>query len=161
MALTPRIAGTNLVPTGGGRFAATGAVANVDPNPLKEINQTSALIYEGQSEFQYENFDARQYAQQQEQQQQQYTRRRSFDRFGRPFEQTPDRRVNNPMLENSSESFAKAFDSVEAKPNHVNGEPRHYQPVTSLNNIIDTYETTAQVIHDEIPPKGEKLSMVL
>ncbi len=68
MALTPRIAGTNLVPAGGGRFAATGSVANTDPAPLTELNQINALIYEGQSEFQYDEFNARDRRQQQQQQ---------------------------------------------------------------------------------------------
>ena len=60
MALTPRIVGTNLVPAGGGRFAAIGAVANVDPFPLTELNQINALIYKGESEFHYERFDVQQ-----------------------------------------------------------------------------------------------------
>jgi hypothetical protein len=54
MALTPRIVGTNLVSAGGGRFATIGAVANVDPFPLTELNQINALIYKGESEFQYD-----------------------------------------------------------------------------------------------------------
>ena len=60
MALTPRIVGTNLVPAGGGMFAAIGAVANVDLFPLTELNQINALIYKCESEFQYERFDAQQ-----------------------------------------------------------------------------------------------------
>jgi hypothetical protein len=163
MALTPRIAGTNLVPTGGGRFAANGAVSNVEPPPVNELNQISALIYDGDSEFQYDHFDPRQHERepQREQQSQQYSGRRNFDRFGRPFEQTPDRRVNNSMLENSSESFAAAFDSASSTSKQLAGEPHRYQPNVALDAIIDTYETTAQVIYDDVPPKGKNLSIVL
>ncbi len=161
MALTPRIAGTNLIPTGGGRFAANGTVATIEPAPLNELNQISALIYEGQSEFQYDQFDARQYAKQQQEQQQQYASRRNFDRFGRPFEQTPDRRVNNHMLENSSESFAAAFNTVELTSAQRSGERARPLPEVSLGNIINTYETTAQVIYEGIPAKGNNLSMTL
>jgi hypothetical protein len=156
MALTPRIAGTNLVPAGGGRFAATGSVANTDPAPLTELNQINALIYEGQSEFQYDEFNARDRRQQQ---QQQYAPRRNFDRFGRPLEQTPERRVNNAMLENSSESFAAAFDLVNKTKVHQAGDRSNQQPTRALGDIISTYELTAQVIYGEIPPRGEQLSM--
>ena len=163
MALTPRIAGTNLVPTGGGRFAANSAVANVEPSPVNELNQISALIYEGDSEFQYDHFDPRQHGQEQQREQlsQQFSGRRGFDRFGRPFEQTPDRRVNNSMLENSSESFAAAFDSTSSALKQLPGEPQRYQPNVALDAIIGTYETTAQVIYDAVPPKGKNLSIVL
>jgi len=154
MALTPRIAGTNLVPAGGGRFAATGAVANVDPAPLTELNQINALIYEGQSEFQYDQFDARQ-------QQQQYARRRAYDRFGRPMEQTPERSINNPLMGNSSESFAAAFDLNNHSTAHLSNEHRHSSPTMTLDKIIATYELTKEVIYDEIPPRGENISMVL
>ena len=162
MALTPRITGTNLLPTGSGRFAANSAVANSDPAPLTELNQINALIYEGQSEFQYDQFDARQYAQQQrDEQQQQYNHRRNVERFGRPFEQTPDRRVNNAMLENSSESFAAAFNTPESKSAQMGGERNYAQPTTSLNNIISTYETTAVVIYEGIPERGKNFSLTL
>ncbi|MBT3916884.1 MAG: hypothetical protein HN731_18715 [Rhodospirillaceae bacterium] len=154
MALTPRIAGTNMVPAGGGRFAATGAVANSDPAPLTELNQINALIYEGQSEFQYDQFNARQ-------QQQQYARRRAFDHFGRPMEQTPERRVNNSMMGNSSESFAAAFDLQNHTDAHFSKGPKQSAPTTSLDKIIATYELTKEVIYDEIPPRGENISMVL
>ncbi|MBT3990679.1 MAG: hypothetical protein HON14_16205 [Rhodospirillaceae bacterium] len=161
MALTPRIAGTNLIPSGGGRFAATGAVANVDPAQLTELNQINALIYEGQSEFQYDQFDARKQQSQTQRERRQYDGARSFDRFGRPVEQVPARRINNAMLENSSESFAKAFNSIDAQSAPLSGEPPRYQPNTSLEKIINSYETTAQVIYDEVPPKGENLSLTL
>jgi len=154
MALTPRIAGTNMVPAGGGRFAATGAVANSDPAPLTELNQINALIYEGQSEFQYDQFDARQ-------QQQQYARRRASDQFGRPMEQTPERRINNSMMGNSSESFAAAFDLQNRTDAHLSNGPKQSTPSTSLDKIIATYELTKEVIYDEIPPRGENISMVL
>tara|TARA_B100000315_G_scaffold241372_1_gene262198 strand:- start:972 stop:1433 length:462 start_codon:yes stop_codon:yes gene_type:complete len=152
MALTPRIAGTNLVPAGGGRFAATGAVAHADATPLTELNQINALIYEGQSEFQYDQFDARQ--------RQQYARRRAYDHFGRPMEQIPERRINNPMMGNSSESFAAAFDLSNITNAQLSSEPKRTTPTTSLDNIISTYETIAEVIYDEVPPRGENLSLV-
>jgi hypothetical protein len=162
MALLPRIAGMNLTPTAGGRIAAHGAVANTDPGPLNELNQINALIYEGQSEFQYDQFSARQRQQHQQQQfDQQFAGQRRFDRFDRPFEQTPERRVNNSMLGNSSESFAAAFDIGKSKPLLASGELPRYQPNTSLDNIISTYEMTADVIYDKVAPRGEKLSMVL
>ncbi len=154
MALTPRIAGTNLVPAGGGRFAASGAVANIEPTPLTELNQINALIYEGQSEFQYDQFDARQ-------QQQQFARQRAYDRFGRPMEQTPERRINNSMMGNSSESFAAAFDLQNHTDAHLSNGPQQPTPATSLDKIIATYELTKEVIYDEIPPRGENISMVL
>lgn len=159
MAFLPRIAGTNIAPTGGARFAANSAAANVDPNPLSELDQTNALIYEGRSEFQYDQFDAHQHFNQDHRGSN--SGRRRDDRLDGPFERTPPRRFNMSMLENSSESFGAAFDMSKGISPQLSMEPRRYQPVTSLDNIIRTYEVTARVIYNEIPPKGENLSVVL
>jgi hypothetical protein len=161
MVLTPRIAGTHVVPAGGGKFAANSAVSNVEPFPVNELNLTNSLIYDGNSEFQYDHFDGRQAKTQQrhEPPPQRYDRRRSLDQFGRPFEQTQDRRINNSMLDNSSESFAAAFSSVDSVGSNLDGEPPIYRPKTSLNLVIDSYKTTTEVIYNSIPPRGKKISV--
>ena len=86
MVLTPRIAGTNLVPNGGGRYAANDAVPSSEYSAVNELNQASALIYGENPEFQYDEFSAKQNFQQQQQEQNRYARRESFDHFGRSFE---------------------------------------------------------------------------
>ena len=161
MALTPRIAGTNLAPSATGRFAVNSAVANIDATPLTELNQINALIYEGQSEFQYDQFNPRQEQLPQRHDQPELARRRTFDRFGRPFEQTPERPINTPLLINSTESFAAAFDSANQTQTQTTADRARPQPVETLDNIITTYESTAAVIYDEVPPRGDNLSLTL
>ena len=160
MVLTPRIAGTNLVPNGGGRYATTAAVPGVEYSAVNELNQTNALIYEGDSEFQYDQFSAKQNYQQKEEQRQ-YTRQHSFDHFGRLFEQTLERPINRSMLGNTSESFAAAFETVGAGAQKLTEGPFRYRPSHALDVIIDTYETNAKVIYGEVPPLGEKINVVL
>ena len=160
MVLTPRIAGTNVVPNGGGRYAAGGSAAfNADYPAVNELNQTSAVIYGGESEFQYDQFSAKQHYQQQAQDQ--YNRHKNFDHFGRLFEQTKERSISMSMLGNTSESFAAAFETTEDGDFGSNGATFSYHPSYTLDIIIDTYETNAQVIYGEIPPKGDKLNVVL
>ena len=160
MVLTPRIAGTNVVPNGGGRFAAGGSAAiSADYSAVNELNQTSAMIYEGDSEFQYDQFSAKQHYQQQGQNQ--YNRQQNFDQFGRLFEQTLERPISMSMLGTTSESFASAFETSEGNDFSLNGATFSYQPAYTLDTIIDTYETNAKVIYGEIPPKGDKLNVVL
>jgi len=160
MVLTPRIAGTNVVPNGGGRFAAGGSAAiNADYSAVNELNQTSAMIYEGDSEFQYDQFSAKQHYQQQGQNQ--YNRQQNFDQFGRLFEQTMERSINMSMLGNTSESFAAAFETNEEGAFGSKRTAFSYHPSYTLDIIIDTYETNAKVIYGEIPPKGDKLNVVL
>ena len=161
MVLTPRIAGTNVVPNGGGRFAASGAVVNADYSPVNELNQTGALIYEGDADFRYDQFSAKQ-SYQQQQGQNQYSRQQSFDHFGRRFEQTLERPVSMAMLGNTSESFAAAFETTVRDDIRVGGEGViRYQPSYTLDIIIDTYETNAKIIYGEIPPKGKTINVVL
>jgi hypothetical protein len=160
MVLTPRIAGTNIVPNGGGRYAASGSVVNADYSAVNEINQTGALIYEGDAEFQYDQFSAKQHYQKQ-QEQNQYTRQQNFDHFGRRFDQTLERPVSMAMLGNTSESFAAAFETIGRDDQKFNGGTFRYHPSYTLDIIIDTYETNARVIYGEIPPKGEKVNVVL
>jgi hypothetical protein len=160
MVLTPRIAGTNVVPNGGGRYAAGGnAAINADYSAVNELNQTSAMIYEGDSEFQYDQFSAKQHYQQQGRDQ--YNRQQNLDQFGRLFEQSMERPISISMLGNTSESFAAAFETTEEDNFGSNGAIFSYQPSYTLDIIIDTYETNAQVIYGEIPPKGDKLNVVL
>jgi hypothetical protein len=159
MVLTPRIAGTNVVPNGGGRYAAGGAAFNADYSAVNELNQTGAIIYEGDSEFQYDQFSAKQHYQQREQNQ--YNRQQNFDHFGRLFEQTLERPISMSMLGTTSESFAAAFETSEGNDIRSNGAMFSYQPSYTLDTIIDTYETNAKVIYGEIPPKGDKLNVVL
>ena len=159
MVLTPRIAGTNVVPNGGGRYAAVGAAINADYSAVNELNQTGAIIYEGDSEFQYDQFSAKQHYQQPGQNQ--YNRQQSFDHFGRLFEQTLERPISMSMLGTTSESFAAAFETSEGNDFGSNGATFSYQPAYTLDTIIDTYETNAKVIYGEIPPKGDKLNVVL
>ena len=160
MVLTPRIAGTNLVPNGGGRYATNDAVPSSEYSAVNELNQTSALIYGGNSEFQYDQFSAKQNFQQQEEQNR-YTRQQSFDHFGRLFEQTMERPVNFSMLDNTSESFAAAFETANIDNQKFKGGLFRHQPAYTLDIIIDTYETNAKIIYGEVPPKGEKLNVVL
>jgi hypothetical protein len=160
MVLTPRIAGTNLVPNGGGRFAASGAVTNTDYSPVNELNQTGSLIYEGDAEFRYDQFSAKQNYQKQ-QEQNQYTRQQNFDHFGRRFEQSLERTVGIAMLGNTSESFAAAFGTTRREDQKLSGGAFRYQPSYTLDIIIDTYETNAKVIYGEIPPKGKTINVVL
>jgi hypothetical protein len=63
------------------------------------------------------------------------------------------------MLDNSSESFAAAFSSVDSVGSNLDGEPPIYRPKTSLNLIIDSYKTTTEVIYNSIPPRGKKISV--
>ena len=160
MVLTPRIAGTNIVPNGGGRYAASGSVVNADYSAVNELNQTGALIYEGDAEFQYDQFSAKQQDQQQ-QEQNQYTRQQNFDHFGRRFEQTLERPVSMGMLGNTSESFAAAFETKGRDDQRFTGGAFRYRPAYTLDIIIDTYETNAKIIYGEIPLKGEKINVVL
>ncbi|MEE2999922.1 MAG: hypothetical protein VX693_08355 [Pseudomonadota bacterium] len=160
MVLTPRIAGTNLVPNGGGRYATAAAVPGAEYSIVNELNQTNALIYEGDSEFQYDQFGAKQNYRRKENQNQ-YARQQNFDHFGRLFEQTLERPINKSMLGNTSESFAAAFETSGAYVQKRGGESFPYQPLYALDIIIDTYETNAKVIYGEIPPVGEKLNVVL
>ena len=160
MVLTPRIAGTNLAPNGGGRYAASEAVPSSEYSAVNELNQTSALIYGGDPEFQYDQFSAKQNFQHQEAQKRD-TRQQSFDHFGRLFEQTMERPVNFSMLDNTSESFAAAFEMANTDNLKFKGGPFRQQPAYTLDIIIDTYETNAKVIYGEVPPKGEKINVVL
>ena len=77
------------------------------------------------------------------------------------MEQIPERRINNSMMGNSRESFAAAFDLTNHTDAHLNSEPRRSVLTTSLDKIIATYELTREVIYDELPPRGENISMVL
>jgi len=160
MVLTPRIAGTNLVPNGGGRYAANDAVPSSEYSAVNELKQTGALVYGGNPEFQYDQFSTKQNFQQQ-QEQNRYARRESFDHFGRLFEQTLERPFNISMLGNTSESFAAAFETASADNQQFSGGPFRHQPAYTLDIIIDTYETNAKIIYGEVPPKGEKLNVVL
>lgn len=158
MVLTPRIAGTNLVPTGGGRFAASGAVVNAESSPVNELNQVSTLVYEGDSEFQYERLNSRDGS---HQKQRSYSSRPNNEEFTRVFGQKADRRFNNSMLQNTSESFAAAFDTIGLTANLVNGAVSYYRPQVALDSIISSYEMTARVIYGDISPIGDKFSIVL
>jgi hypothetical protein len=159
MVLTPRIAGTNLVPTGGGRFAAAGAMVEAESVPVNPAKQMDALIYGGDSEFQYDQLGSRDSSQRK--QQSFASNGRNSNEFARVFGQKADRRFNNSMLQNSSESFAAAFDSVGLTAKLVNGTSDYYRPQISLDRIISTYELTASVIYNDISPVGEKFSIVL
>ena len=158
MVLTPRIAGTSMVPNGGGRYAAIGAVPSAEYSAVNEPNQISSLIYDGDPEFQYDQFSAEQRYQQQ-QERNHYTRPQNFDHFGRLLEQTMERPVNFGMLGNTSESFATAFEMT--NDNAGSGDPFIYYPSYTLDTIIDTYENNAKVIYGEIPPRGETINVVL
>ena len=159
MVLTPRITGTNMVPNGGGRYAAAGAVPSVDYTPVNEPGQISSLIYEGDSEFQYDQFSAeQQYPSQQEHGR--YIPQQNFDHFGRLFEQTMERPVNFSLLGNTSESFAAAFEMTAEDSKSAGGRLVSY-PAYALDSIIDIYENNAKIIYGQIAPKGEKLNVVL
>jgi hypothetical protein len=64
-------------------------------------------------------------------------------------------------LGNTSESFAAAFEMTGRGDQKFNGGTFRYQPSYTLDIIIDTYETNAKIIYGEIPPKGEKINVVL
>ena len=157
MVLTPRISGSNVVPTGGGRFADVGTLLDVEASPVNEPNQTRSLIYEGESEFQYDQFQSKEHASQK----QAYSwHRNSRDSRG-SFGQSTERQFNKSMLQNSSESFASAFDERGQASQQANSSLTEYRYKVSLSTIINTYEQTAQVIHGKIIPTGLNFTLVL
>ncbi len=159
MVLTPRIAGTHLVPAGGGRYAASGAAYTNEYSSVNELNQTNGLIYDGESEFQYDRLSTQQDFERQREHQQ-FNRRQNVDHFGRLYEQSQERPINFSMLGNSSETFAAAFDEAKRGKVELGGAP-HYRPSYTLDIIIDTYETNARVINNEIATRGEQVNIVL
>jgi hypothetical protein len=148
-----------MVPNGGGRYASPAAVPSVEYSAVNESNQISSLIYDGDAEFQYDQFSSEQKYQQQ-QEQNLYKPQQNFDHFGRLFEQTMERPVNFGMLGNTSESFAAAF-SLTNKNSSKSTDVSVYNPSFPLDAIIYTYENNAKVIYGKIPPKGSQLNVVL
>lgn len=139
MALTPKISNTNLIPAVG-RLPAASAVASTDSNPLSEISQYNALVNDGAG-FRYENYAG--------------DRRRSTDH--RFLERQPARRINTGMLSGTSQGFAAAFtEATNESPLGPKGLSE-----TTMSRGIGTYELTSQVIYDELPTRGENLSMTL
>jgi len=146
-----------VVPNGGGRFAEIGTLLDVETSPVNESNQTSSLIYEGESDFQYDQFEPKEHAPQK----QAYSwHRNSTDSQG-SFGQSLERQFNKSMLQNSSESFALAFDDADQTSQQQNSSFKEYQFKVSLSTIINTYEKTAQIIHGKIIPTGLNFTLVL
>jgi len=159
MVLTPRIAGSHLVPAGGGRYAASGVAYPNEYSSVNELNQSNGLVYDGESEFQYDRLNTQQDFERQGEHGR-FNRRQNVDHFGRLYEQSQERPINFSMLGNSSQTFAAAFDEAKRDKVELGGVP-HYRPSYTLDIIISTYETNAKVIYDAIPIRGEQVNIVL
>ena len=120
-----------------------GPVATTDQMPLGELDEANALYHEGTA-FRYENFT---HDRQQAQSQAQAPRRR-----GSGF--------SNSLLANSTVSFAEAFASNLISPT-AQKRGADYTSPAATNHGVSAYEMMSSVIHHEIEPLGEKLSLTL
>jgi len=123
-----------------GRVPAAAVAAPAESSPLSEVSQYNALVNDGAG-FRYEQFAG--------------DRRRTTDQ--RFLERHPPRRINTGMISGTSQSFAEAFTQATGESPVGTKEAA----TTTVSRGIGNYELTAQVIYDQLPPRGENLSMIL
>ncbi|MEE2745251.1 MAG: hypothetical protein VX617_00055 [Pseudomonadota bacterium] len=160
MALTPRIAGTHVVPAGGGRYAANVAAYPNEYNSVNELNQSSSLFYEGESDFQYDQLDTRQDLER-NYSRDRYAGSNNQQRFQKQTDQEGLHPIDLSMLGNTSQTFAALFSETMEDHSMGGNSGQYYHPIYSLNVIIDTYESNAHIIHNTLPSRGERLNIFL
>lgn len=145
MALVPRVVVASLPVPAGGRYAPQGPVAPVDPTPLVELGQQS-MVTNGGATFRNENFSA-----------------------DNRFRRASDRAFDTPNPARGRENFSGLFvgstlSFVDAFAMNAATAPRGGASLPSKSAVtigVNSYETTAQVISNDLPARGQNLSLTL
>jgi hypothetical protein len=144
MALTPSIARVaNVSQAYAGSYGAAPPIADVSSSSLADIESREALVGES---FQYSDFAPD-------------PKRTGPDQTLADSDR-PRRRIVGSLLSTSTESFSIAF---EPNPqfNVPPSSPGGPNTKAAVQHGIETYEMTAAVIHNELAPRGENLSITL
>ncbi|NQV55052.1 MAG: hypothetical protein HQ503_04265 [Rhodospirillales bacterium] len=124
------------------RYAAGGSVAAVDPTEIVGVFERSALT-QGNSGVRYSQMAM------------------EGGGEGHSFQQLPRRGLNFTLLENSSDSFARAFAGTLNKAGGTHGHSASRSSLADYSRGTGIYETTFAVIHNEVPVRGKKLTLYL
>lgn len=133
----------NVSPAYAGGYVGSMPVADISAAPAAELNPRELLARDA---FHYSDFAPEQ-------------KRTGPDQTLADSDR-PRRRIVGSLLSTSTESFSIAF---EPNPqfNVLPNSPGNPNTKATIQAGIETYETTAAVIHHELAPRGENLSITL
>lgn len=144
MALAPSISrAASISPAYAGGYVGSMPVADVAPTPTAELSPRELATRES---FYYSDFAPEQ-------------RRKGLDQTLADSDR-PGRRIVGSLLSTSTESFSLAFErnpQFNVPPNAPGGS----NTKAAIRVGVETYETTSAVIHNELAPRGENLSITL